>query len=140
MFSAFFLASCFPQEKIDEDAIKIIKVDQHPFLRDHCRVLIIEDESGHILAKEELYCDPGSGCSSYLFDTDASFTLIDCNGQWFEIDKNSGQIKNNGWNWHKELPKKNVGIYNKKYGEMEYELEVIDVLSRDQVYKFKDPQ
>lgn len=139
-FSIVFLINCFPQEKIDENAIKIIRVGQHPFLTDHCKQLIIEDKSGKILAKEELYCDPGNGCNSYLFNTGTSFTLIDCNGQWFVIDKSSGQIKNNGWNWHKELPKKVVGVYSKKYGEIEYEFKVIDILTRDQVYKFKDPK
>lgn len=102
-------------------------------------MLQVQDDHGKILFEEKLYCDPGSGCEAFLFETGNWFTLIDCNGQWYTIDLHTGSIKNLGWFWFKNLPENKIGVFHRNVGSIEYTLSKGSSFSKDDVYKFKDP-
>jgi hypothetical protein len=97
------------------------------------------NKDGSIIDRQELYLDSGIGCDSYLFDNDQTFTVIDCNGNWFSIDKKTGKIQNNGWQWKKELPNNYVGTFMISWGQIEYSLVKEHGLTVEEVYRFKDP-
>lgn len=119
---------------IDKNSILIKKVDRHPYLKNHGRKLIVK--SGMIFNhKIDLYGDPGEGCNSYLSENDSSFILVDCNGEWYSIDKTKGKINRLGWNWNKDFPEKFVGVFKSVDGEIYYELSE----KFNDIYKFKDP-
>lgn len=118
---AIGLYTCSSVGPVDIGSIRIIRVHQHPFLGDHDRALIIVDKNGTIVNKVELYPDSGSGCAAYLFDSDNHYILIDCNGQWFTVDKQTGTLNKNEWQWRKKMPDIRLGRF---------------VLDKDSVYAF----
>lgn len=126
--------------QIDTSNIQILRFDQHPFLIDHSRLLITIDHHGDTVDREILYGDSGIGCNSHLFATDTSFIFIDCNGHWFEIDKESGEISVIGWQWLEDLPDKYIGTYMRGQVNQPYGLIVEDILTLEKVYKLKDPK
>src|SRR4030042_3259507 len=83
---------------IEKESITVKKVNQHPLLKDHDRQLVVKTNK-IFNKKKTLYSDPGDGCNSCLCENDSSFILIDCNGEWYSIDKLSGKIKDIGWRW-----------------------------------------
>ena len=139
LISLFILVqflSCSQVEKnIDLSSLKIKVINQHSFLTDHDRLLIVQNEND-IIDKFELYSDAGSGCETYVFENDSAFTLIDCNGQWFSVDKVSGQIEALDWAWQKQLPENRKGAFVFDKSLNEYKL--IDTVGK--IYKYKDPK
>lgn len=132
------LASCTTRDQIKLYTIKIASKTEHPLLEDHCRELVIFDKMDNIIDSINIYCDPGSGCNSYLFDTDSVYTLIDCNGIWYSIDKNTGKISDHNWNWLMEVPENYIGTYIRAEG-IYYMLKKEAEIDLSEVYKFKDP-
>ncbi len=119
---------------IDKNSILIKKINQHAFLEDHGRALIIK--AGDIyIDKVELYGDPGEGCNAYLSENNSSFVLIDCNGEWYSISKSTGKIKDLGWKWKEKFPESYVGVFRQASCGANYSLSD----SFDVIYKFKDP-
>ena len=120
--------------QINKDSILIKKINQHPYLEDHNRQLIVK-KNKFFKIKIELYSDNGEGCSTYLSENDSTFIIVDCNGRWYSIDKNNGSILNLGWHWKEELPQKFVGVFksqkNKEFYFLSNEIE--------EIYKYKDP-
>lgn len=135
LFVLIQFLSCSQIEKnIDLSSLKIKVVNQHSFLPDHDRLLIVQNEND-IIDKIELYSDAGSGCETYVFENDSAFTLIDCNGQWFSVDKASGQIEALDWAWQKQLPENRKGAFVFDKSVNEYKLsDTVGI-----IYKYKDP-
>lgn len=127
------------REEITRENIAIKKIEQHPFLSDHKKQLVVIDNTGKEIDDLKMYVDSGEGCDSNLFETDVSFVLIDCNGQWFSIGKKTGRINKEPWEWKKPLPGVYVGTFVSKRGKDFYEINRISDISLESVYKFKDP-
>jgi len=125
------------KEKLEWKSVKIVSADNHPFLIDHNRKLIISNRDKKELDSAKLYSDPGEGCNSYLFEKKSNFILVDCNGSWFDIDKKNGKINPEVWKWKKSLPKNYIGTFIYKDGK--YEMIKEKSLSIENVYKYKDP-
>lgn len=141
LISLFFLTiiSC-SDRSLSIDSIEVIRVKQHPYLVDHCKKLQIKNKEGKLIKEQELYCDSGRSCLSYLFREKSHYTLIDCNGQWYKINQTNGEISNLGWNWEKDLPEHYIGKFKPKSGEKGYVLIRGDRPLKKDVYKYKDPQ
>lgn len=122
------------------DSIKITQVKQHPYLVDHCKKVQIKNKEGELINEQELYCDSGRGCHSYLFREKSDYILIDCNGQWYKINQTNGEISDLGWNWKKDLPEHYIGQFKPKSGENNYVLITDNRPLKKDVYKYKDPQ
>lgn len=82
----------------------IKRINQHPTLTDHGRLLVIMDKKGNNIDQLEIYPDSGDGCNTYLFDEASAFVVVDCNGQWVSIDKKTGKLKRLEWRWQEPLP------------------------------------
>ena len=139
--SVLFVTGCDEKEQICHESIRITRIHQHPILVDHGRKLVIAKRIGFVLDEQELYGDPGEGCNAYLFDDKKKqqYILIDCNGQWLSISKESGKINTMGWLWEEEFPEYYVGTFNRAAGEWDYDLVKEEKLTKGMVYKFKDP-
>ena len=135
----FIISGCSSNKFTDYNSIFVVRTNPHPFLVDHSKKLIVNDKNGDVIDEQELYTDPGVGCNSYLFDTDSTFTLIECNGYWYSIAKNNGQIDNLGWRWEQKPPKDLIGTFKRTSGKKEYSLDTISEIELKEVYKFKDP-
>jgi hypothetical protein len=133
------LDSCSNVGQIDINCIKIIKTNQHPFLRDHDRKLITVDKNQKTINESRIYSDSGDGCESYLFDSDSKYILVDCNGQWFSIDKLTGTIKNDGWKWNNKLPDNCLGKFQTTDNDSVYHYSRETNFQTNDVYKYKDP-
>lgn len=134
-----FKKNSTPSEfSISEDNIKVVRTDQHPFLVDHSKLIIVEVDSRRI---DEMkgYSDFGSGCNSHLFEEEKTYALIDCNGTKFSISKAEGKIETIGWSWMNELPETYIGIYERQRGKVEYSLSEAPYPDLKDVYVFKDP-
>jgi hypothetical protein len=118
-------------------SIQILSVDKHPFLVDHRKELITLGKDGKRIDSLKLYYDSGSGCNSYLFDNKEYYTLIDCNGSKYRIDKRNGKISFEIWEWKKDLPQNYIGTF--KFVNNEYKVTEEETISIEKVYKFKDP-
>ncbi len=123
---------------ISKENIKIIKVQQHPSLPDHKRLIVV-GKNGKRIDKMRAYSDPGQGCSSHLFEKSDVFILIDCNGSTFSISKNNGIIKKEPWTWMKDLPEKYLGAFVQQSGQDDYLLVQKPKPTLSEVYRFKDP-
>ena len=134
----YFLVGCI-SNVYTKDSIIIIKEGNHPYLKDHCKRLLVVDGDGALIDGIKLYCDTGGGCNCYLFDTDNTFTLIDCNGQWYRIDKINGKISKDKWEWKKPIPRNYVGTFFNTLSNNYNLVEDTNGTSIDEVYKFKDP-
>lgn len=88
--------------------------------------------------EQSLYCDSGSGCESFLFDTDDTFTIIDCNGQWYTIWKLGGEIAKPPMEWEKALPADYMGTFRWNNDEGKYNFISDDTISIRRVYRYKD--
>jgi hypothetical protein len=135
-------ASCNPTAlkiKIMPENIKVRKIDKHPFLSDHRKRIVVMDNAGTEISSMKMYIDTGEGCDSNLFEIDTAFVLIDCNGQWFYINKKTGRISKETWEWRKPLPGEYVGTFISKPGNDFYEINKRGNISIDSVYKYKDP-
>ncbi len=135
----FLCFSCSNDRLLNENSIRITKINEHPFLIDHCRRLITVDKNGNKLDDEFLYCDSGNGCNAFLYDTEKTFTLIDCNGHWYSITKRTGQISKLGWYWLKNLPKNYKGTYSNIGSKSTYSFKHDSLPTIYEVYKYKDP-
>ena len=133
------LTACSNNGPIDKNSIKICRIKQNPVLVDHCKKLMVVDKNNKIIDEAEIYCDPGTGCNSYLYDTDKTFTVIDCNGQWYIVDKQIGKISKESWQWEKQLPAKYVGTFVYKSDTEFYSLLKEENVKTENVYKYKDP-
>lgn len=134
-FDNIKVSSCLSKlDSIDKNSILIKIINQHPFLIDHGRALLIKKDD-IIIDKVELYGDPGEGCNAYLSENDSSFVLVDCNGEWYSILKSTGKIKDLGWKWKAKLPERFIGVFKHPDSGGNYYLSD----SFDVIYKFKDP-
>ncbi|QYY35264.1 hypothetical protein [Ruficoccus sp. ZRK36] len=131
------VSSCTPsgREHNDKLDLKIHKADQHPYLKDHKRILVVA-LAGDTIGSIELYSDPGGGASFYYIRADDGITGIDANGMWYEITKNG--IKPLSWHWMTPLPMgKAYRIVANKSGN--YITEEVDHVDLSDVYAYKDP-
>lgn len=118
--------------------IDVVAFDIHPFFADHRRRLEVIGRDG-TLDEHELYSDAGSGSSAFLYERDRDFVVIDCNGIWFSIGKEDGEIEVLGWNWEEEPPEGFVGEFVADQRQ-QYFLKNRDVAPDiDEIYEFKDP-
>lgn len=120
--------------QISPESIKVIPVNQRAYVNEHCRKLLIQNKKGHIVDEETLFCDPNASCNSSLFDTDATFTLIDCNGQWYLIDKRTGNLEKTGRKWQTELPENYLGTYKNGHDSTQYQFISEENISAAKVY------
>ena len=92
-----------------------------------------------MIDREELYCDGGFGCDAHLFERDDQFVLIDCQGQWYGIEKNTGQIDRLGWNWKEEPPENYLGVFSRQPAVL-YRFSLSeDRPTLEELYRVKDP-
>lgn len=132
--------SCSNDNQIDIDSILIVKVNQHPTLIDHERKLMTINKNGLTIDELLLYPDSGDGCNSFVFDNGKSYILIDCNGQWFSINKENGQLTNEGWKWQEALPPIQLGVFTLGGNSTKYKFMIGDSSTLLDVYNYKDPQ
>lgn len=119
----------------------INSVNQPPTDYDHCKLLkIVNPSTNEMLDQEILYCDYDLGCSTFLYTVDNYYVLIDCNGQWFRIDKVSGAIKKEQWSWEKPLPTNYLGRFVKSPNDSTYTLKQGVPPTIETVYQWKDPR
>lgn len=135
---ALLLVNCAGNYSIDETCVKVVGTEQNPYMEGSCRQLIIIDKKQIIITQTDLFCDGDWGCKSYLFDTDGTYTLIDCNGKWLGIDKRTGEITDLGKHWGQKLPANYVGTFIKHLGAAEYTLIKETPVGVKQVYQYKD--
>lgn len=138
IISLLFSISCSTKNAIETKSIQIERIEQHPFLVDHCKQLNIYNRDGILIDKVKIYCDSGVGCNSYLFDTYKTYTIIDCNGSWYSIDKRTGKIAMDGWKWEDEIPAKYVGTFVRDQTNGPNKLIEQEITKKD-IYQFKDP-
>ena len=134
------MTNCSNSRQVGIHSIRIEKFNQHPFLSDHDRKLITTDGNQRIIDELEIYSDSGSGCDSFLFDFGSKYIIIDCNGQWFSIDKNTGALKNEGWKWDEKLPDNPLGKFQATEDVSNYIYSPGTNFSKSDVYKYKDPK
>lgn len=120
-----------------KDNIKVVKYQQHPFLIDHLKKLVVI-KNKKVLFEIETYPDPGSGCQSYLFEESDHFILIECNGMRYKIEKKGGKIVKDKWTWMEPLPVNYIGTFVRSTGD-EYKLLYKAPKDLKEVYIFKDP-
>lgn len=128
------MSSCSNQEPISAESIVIETHSEHPFLKDHCKLLKTLNAEAETIDEVEIYCNPGSGCASYLYEDELKFIMIDCNGEWYEILKATGTIKDAGWHWLEDPEMDFVCKYSssgKKTTPQQLDLE--------EIYQYKDP-
>ena len=117
----------------------VIPVNQHPFLEDHERQLVIVPPQGH-LVRVDLYAEPGGNvtCSNLYKDDQGRFVVIDCNGIWLSIDPTSGEVISCEWRWEEPTPKRYLGTF--AWGpEVVYRFVPADQGPEPLIYGFKDP-
>ena len=129
----FLLFSFSSFSQITKDSIQVKKVQKHPFLSDHRKMLVVKN--GTKTDSLKTYMNPGSGCQSSLFENDSSFIYIECNGNWINISKQNGEIHFLKWNWEKEIKDNYIGTFQKSKGDY-YK---IVIKENPQLYFFKDP-
>lgn len=133
------LDSCSNVGQVDVDSIRIVKLNQHPALIDHDRKLITVDKNKRVIDELAIYPDAGSGCESFLFNSGSKYILIDCNGQWFSIEKSTGTLKNEGWKWNEQLPDHPLGKFHTSNIAPNYIYTPETNFKMNEVYKYKDP-
>lgn len=132
--------SCTKRVVSDESCVKVMHVQQHPFLIDHNRVLVTLNFEGDTIDSVNLYPDTGNGCETHVFSVENQLIATDCNGFWYTIDKSDMKIKNDGWKWEFELPKNYIGtlIYDKYTNDYTLEKKTSGIGMKD-VYLYKVP-
>lgn len=125
----------------DESCIKVMLIQQHPFLIDHDRILVTLNFDGDTIDRINLYPDTGIGCETHVFSHDNQLIAIDCNGFWYSIDKYDMKIRNEGWKWEYKLPKNYIGTmtFNKITNDYTLVKKASGIGSQD-VYKHKNPE
>jgi hypothetical protein len=119
--------------------ISIIKEEEHPVLVDHSRILLVKNR-GEVINKIKLYPETGLGQTTVIVDNMNKYTVIDCNGFWYEINKVNGEVIELGWKWLSSLPDGHIikYKYNRKTGR--HDSILIDDIELSDVYRLKDPQ
>lgn len=90
---AFYLISIFLclftcSAPIDGDiSVEVLRIEKRFFQEQYHRTLVTIDANSNQIDEQQLYWDI-SGCYCYLFDDSDTYTLIDCNGEWYSIQKN----------------------------------------------------
>lgn len=112
-----FLISCSSKEDniyelyTSNFTINISLEKNHQFLREYKRFLKIISKDGTKLSSIDLQQDVGTGASSYLYDNSNNYILVDCNGNWYSINKKSGHIILLGNYWQKKIPYHYLGTF-----------------------------
>ncbi|VFB03542.1 Uncharacterised protein [Chryseobacterium taihuense] len=112
----FFLISCSKEENtfkfnFSNYIINISLKKNHQFLREYQRYLTITSTDGTKLSSIELKEDIGTGANSYLFEKANDYILIDCDGNWYSINKKNGAINLLGNFFGKKLPDNYLGTF-----------------------------
>ncbi|UKB85393.1 hypothetical protein LF887_07160 [Chryseobacterium sp. MEBOG06] len=84
----------------------------HLFLREYKRYLVISSKENNELESLRLKDDNGTGANSYLYDAGERYIIIDCDGTWYSIDKESGRINLIGKFWMKLPPTTYLGTFS----------------------------
>lgn len=113
------------------------KENQHPFLVDHDRRLVVAMADGHIIDSRKLETDPGEGCPAFLFDAASDLLVVDCNDTYYHISKSTGAIRQVEWRWNETPAEKYLGTYRRGYGE-DYLL-IYDSAFVTDMHRIKDP-
>jgi len=115
----FILFSC-AKEKVIENNYKLNTPNyilslslkkNHQFLREYKRFLKIISPINSEVISIELQSDIGTGANSYLYEDAKSFILVDCNGNWYSINKKNGSIILIGNFWKKKIPYNYLGTF-----------------------------
>ena len=128
------LPGCFDSssKEINVDSIRIITVNQHAVLSEHCRKLLIQNKAGHVVDEENLYCPGGQTCAANLYDTGSTFTIIDCNAQWYVIQKSNGDLEKQQQPDKTTIPEGYLGAYTWDEASQSYNLaRAANTTSRD---------
>ena len=111
--------------------------NQHPFLVDHSRTLYVYEKE---IPVDSISLSPYTGNDIYasLFENDSSFILIDGNGMWFYLDKQTNRFYKGEWNWQKPIPDGYLGTYVFQIKNNAYVLEKRENSLSD-IYQIKNP-
>lgn len=127
------ICGCNNRER--ELSISIEKINQHPFLVDHGRLLVVK-AGDQVVDSLEIYPDGGDGSDLHYFVMENQIIAIDCNGIWYQITQQG--IKVIGWKWDEELPEGTIyRITLNENGKCESQL--LENVSLSRVYISKDP-
>lgn len=122
-------------EKIDFNNIHIELKKNNALLREYKRFLIISCKD-NVLDKVELQSDIGNGVKTYLYDTELNYIVIDCNSNWYTINKKNGKINYLGEFWMKPTPKKYLGTYVLFSNKKNVEFIIEKNINLKDVYKY----
>lgn len=136
LFLTIIIVNCNRKYSNTDITLEIKVINQHPFLVDHDKQLIIYAH-GLPIHKELLHMDTGSGSPCSLFKNYDDFILIDSNGVWYTI--RNGIIVSKIWSYFKELPKDYICTYKFIKNVNGYEKTFIRGISKKDVYLYKDP-
>jgi len=143
MIFVFFLlllavnANCIAENIIGYD-INVEMFNEHPFLVDHERILVIKKD-GTKIAEQKIYTDAGSRIPLHLFEDNDSIVFIDANGYWYVLNKDDNRLRIIGWQWNKKLPTNYLGTFRLRKGNKTQTFTKENNIDLKDVYLFKDP-
>jgi len=135
---ALLLPRPLPAVEIGNYEVNVERKNQHPFLVDHNRILVIS-KRGKMLDKFTLYPDPGARVPLHVFEDQKGLIFIDCNGYWLSINKETEKINKMGWFWMKPVPDKYLGTFRLRKEDKEHSFKKEANTTEKQVYLYKDP-
>ena len=131
-----FVSACSSSDgKVD---LNVIVGSRHPFLVDHSRYLTINNNAGEI-DRIKPYPETGAGQTTVVVESESVYSVIDCNGFWYEISKRDGNVSEFGFEWLKPLPKGKIKKYFYNKETRLHEFVELDAISLEEVYRIKDP-
>lgn len=132
MISITLCGCCSPRGRL---ALSVRKVNPHPFLIDHDRVLVAT-VGGKEVDSEPLHPDTGPGSPLHYVRSGGTITVVDANGMWYEVSREG--IKRLEWHWLEPLPRGAVRcIALDEDGQ--YEDAPVRNVDLRSVYRYKDP-
>jgi hypothetical protein len=134
-FFALLLMACGCSSPQDPLTISVRKVNQHPFLSDHDRVLVAS-VGGQEVDSQPIYPDPGGGVHLHYVRTGDAITVVDANGTWYEVARTG--IRKLKWHYLRPLPQGQLRRIALD-GNKEYTDAQVDNIDLGDVYQFKDP-
>ncbi|MBE3123260.1 MAG: hypothetical protein IMZ65_00470 [Planctomycetes bacterium] len=116
-------------------SIRIEKVNAHPSLPDHDRVLVAL-VGNQPIDRMQIYPDAGAGVYLHYVAQDDGIIAVDANGTWYKITRQG--ISKLGWRWQEPPPQGAVHRISAD-DRHEYVTTPVGNVALSDVYQHKDP-